>query len=79
MLFTSAGVPISGATPACKVSLDVPMTSSTGATTNTASATSNLGFSELTLAAADLTADNYVILYCTAGAGVYTTVFKIQQ
>lgn len=67
----------SGVTPSCTRSIDSHNTFV--ATTNTASTTTTLGFSELTLSTTDTNGDYYLILRCTAtGADPYETIFKIQ-
>lgn len=78
MLFAVSGVPVTGQTPSCKRSLDAPMSTGASGTTNSASSTTDLGYSEITLSTTDTAATDYMVLYCTAGAAVYQSVFKIQ-
>jgi len=72
----TTGADISGASPTCTRSIDD--SNSFSSTTNSASTTTSTGWSELTLSTGDMTASHYVILRCTAGAGTYETVFKVQ-
>lgn len=67
----------SGAVPSCTRSIDAP--NAFAGTSNTASAITSLGWSELTISTTDITGDHYMVLKCTAsGADTYETVFKIQ-
>ncbi len=74
---TTAGVVVTTGTPACTRTIDTPDTFAT--TTNTASAVSSRGISEITLSTSDTAANYYVVLRCTlTGARDYYNIFKFQ-
>ncbi len=74
---TTAGVVVTTGTPACTRTIDTPDTFAT--TTNTASAVSSKGISEITLSTSDTAANYYVVLRCTlTGARDYYNIFKFQ-
>ncbi len=78
-IFTSAGAIVTTGTATCKVGKDTIVTASFGTATNPPSAMTSLGFAEITLTATDMTATDYVVLYCTLGTNPpYRTTFKIQ-
>ncbi len=75
-MVTSAGTLVTTGTPVCTRAIDSP---TFAATTNSPSALTADGFTELTLSNADMTGTDYVILKCTvATARNYYTIFKLQ-
>jgi len=74
---TSAGAVVTSGTPACTRSIDAPGTFSS--TTNSASAVTANGLSELTISTSDTNGNYYFILKCTLATAVdYYNVFKLQ-
>lgn len=76
-MVTTANVPVTTGTVTCTRSIDAPGTFA--ATTNSPSALSSDGFTELTLSNADMNGTDYVILKCiVTGARTYYTIFRLQ-